>query len=147
MKFCENCLVCFCILGLIVFILNGKCDLEELEEKIQKLEKIFKSNVEIVMDLVVLDRYIFQLCEIVVDCGLFIDRSGFYERLLMELEEVFNFINDCNIFVYLKERDFILILKQILLDCCVVLVVLGFWCVDKVVGMMVRELQKYIKYE
>lgn len=44
-------------MGLTASILNGKCDPEELEEKIQKLEKILKSNAETATDLVVLDRY------------------------------------------------------------------------------------------
>lgn len=65
----------------------------------------------------------------------------------MELEEALNFINDCNIAVHSKERDSTLISKQILSDCRAVLVVLGPWCADKVAGMMVRELQKYIKHE
>ncbi|XP_063452177.1 endoribonuclease Dicer isoform X2 [Pan paniscus] len=147
MKLCENCPSCPRILGLTASILNGKCDPEELEEKIQKLEKILKSNAETATDLVVLDRYTSQPCEIVVDCGPFTDRSGLYERLLMELEEALNFINDCNISVHSKERDSTLISKQILSDCRAVLVVLGPWCADKVAGMMVRELQKYIKHE
>ncbi|XP_003787065.1 endoribonuclease Dicer [Otolemur garnettii] len=142
MKLCENCPSCPRILGLTASILNGKCDPEELEEKIQKLEKILKSNAETATDLVVLDRYTSQPCEIVVDCGPFTDRSGLYEKLLMELEEALNFINDCNISVHST-----LISKQILSDCRAVLVVLGPWCADKVAGMMVRELQKYIKHE
>lgn len=48
-----------------------------------------------------------------VDCGPFTDRSGLYERLLMELEEAINFINDCNISVHSKERDSTLISKQV----------------------------------
>ncbi|XP_036887568.1 endoribonuclease Dicer isoform X2 [Sturnira hondurensis] len=147
MKLCESCPSCPRILGLTASILNGKCDPEELEEKIQKLEKILKSNAETATDLVVLDRYTSQPYEIVVDCGPFMDRSGLYERLLMELEEALNFINDCNISVHSKERDSTLISKQILSDCRAVLVVLGPWCADKVAGMMVRELQKYIKHE
>ncbi|XP_035869582.1 endoribonuclease Dicer isoform X3 [Phyllostomus discolor] len=147
MKLCESCPSCPRILGLTASILNGKCDPEELEEKIQKLEKILKSNAETATDLVVLDRYTSQPYEIVVDCGPFVDRSGLYERLLMELEEALNFINDCNISVHSKERDSTLISKQILSDCRAVLVVLGPWCADKVAGMMVRELQKYIKHE
>lgn len=147
MKLCESCPSCPRILGLTASILNGKCDPEELEEKIQKLEKILKSNAETATDLVVLDRYTSQPCEIVVDCGPFTDRSGLYEILLMELEEALNFINDCNISVHSKERDSTLISKQILSDCRAVLVVLGPWCADKVAGMMVRELQKYIKHE
>uniref|UniRef100_A0A8C0N078 Endoribonuclease Dicer n=2 Tax=Canis lupus familiaris TaxID=9615 RepID=A0A8C0N078_CANLF len=147
MKLCENCPSCPRILGLTASILNGKCDPEELEEKIQKLEKILKSNAETATDLVVLDRYTSQPCEIVVDCGPFTDRSGLYGRLLVELEEALNFINDCNISVHSKERDSTLISKQILSDCRAVLVVLGPWCADKVAGMMVRELQKYIKHE
>ncbi|EPY81605.1 hypothetical protein CB1_000726074 [Camelus ferus] len=93
-----------------VFLVNS----EELEEKIQKLEKILKSNAETATDLVVLDRYTSQPCEIVVDCGPFTDRSGLYERLLMELEEALNFINDCNISVHSKERDSTLISKQVI---------------------------------
>ncbi|XP_045863620.1 endoribonuclease Dicer [Meles meles] len=147
MKLCEHCPSCPRILGLTASILNGKCDPEELEEKIQKLEKILKSNAETATDLVVLDRYTSQPCEIVVDCGPFTDRSGLYGRLLVELEEALNFINDCNISVHSKERDSTLISKQILSDCRAVLVVLGPWCADKVAGMMVRELQKYIKHE
>lgn len=45
------------ILGLTASILNGKCDPSELEQKIQNLEKILKSNAETATDLVVLDRY------------------------------------------------------------------------------------------
>lgn len=48
-----------------------------------------------------------------VDCGPFTDRSGLYERLLMELEEALNFINDCNVSVHSKERDSTLISKQV----------------------------------
>lgn len=147
MKLCESCPSCPRILGLTASILNGKCDPEELEEKIQKLEKILKSNAETATDLVVLDRYTSQPYEIVVDCGPFVDRSGLYERLLMELEEALNFVNDCNISAHSKERDSTLISKQILADCRAVLVVLGPWCADKVAGMMVRELQKHIKHE
>ncbi|EPQ10732.1 Endoribonuclease Dicer [Myotis brandtii] len=147
MKLCESCPSCPRILGLTASILNGKCDPEELEEKIQKLEKILKSNAETATDLVVLDRYTSQPYEIVVDCGPFMDRSGLYERLLMELEEALNFVNDCNISAHSKERDSTLISKQILADCRAVLVVLGPWCADKVAGMMVRELQKHIKHE
>ncbi|XP_032627944.1 endoribonuclease Dicer isoform X1 [Chelonoidis abingdonii] len=147
MKICENCPSCPRILGLTASILNGKCDPAELEEKIQKLEKILKSNAETATDLVVLDRYTSQPCEIVVDCGPYTDKSGLYERLLKELDEALNFLNDCNISVHSKERDSTLISKQILSDCRAVLVVLGPWCADKVAGMMVRELQKYIKHE
>ncbi|XP_036608144.1 endoribonuclease Dicer [Trichosurus vulpecula] len=147
MKICEDCPSCPRILGLTASILNGKCDPAELEEKIQKLEKILKSNAETATDLVVLDRYTSQPCEIVVDCGPYTDTSGLYERLLKELDEALNFLNDCNISVHSKEKDSILISKQILSDCRAVLVVLGPWCTDKVAGMMVRELQKYIKHE
>ncbi|TFK16018.1 protein FAM181A [Platysternon megacephalum] len=146
-EICENCPSCPRILGLTASILNGKCDPAELEEKIQKLEKILKSNAETATDLVVLDRYTSQPCEIVVDCGPYTDKSGLYERLLKELDEALNFLNDCNISVHSKERDSTLISKQILSDCRAVLVVLGPWCADKVAGMMVRELQKYIKHE
>ncbi|KAK1339508.1 hypothetical protein QTO34_020191 [Cnephaeus nilssonii] len=156
MKLCESCPSCPRILGLTASILNGKCDPEELEEKIQKLEKILKSNAETATDLVVLDRYTSQPYEIVVDCGPFVDRSGLYERLLMELEEALNFVNDCNISAHSKERDSTLISKQILADCRAVLVVLGPWCADKVAGMMfvtpkviklLEILRKYKPYE
>jgi len=36
---------------------------------------------------------------------------------------------------------------QVLGDCRAVLQVLGPWCADKAAGIMVRELQKYIKHE
>uniref|UniRef100_A0A8B9EDI0 ribonuclease III n=1 Tax=Anser cygnoides TaxID=8845 RepID=A0A8B9EDI0_ANSCY len=147
MKICENYPSCPRILGLTASILNGKCDPAELEEKIQKLEKILKSNAETATDLVVLDRYTSQPCEIVVDCGPYTDKSGLYGRLLKELDEALHFLNDCNVSVHSKERDSTLISKQILSDCRAVLVVLGPWCADKVAGMMVRELQKYIKHE
>ncbi|NXW13932.1 DICER Endoribonuclease, partial [Circaetus pectoralis] len=147
MKICEDYPSCPRILGLTASILNGKCDPAELEEKIQKLEKILKSNAETATDLVVLDRYTSQPCEIVVDCGPYTDKSGLYGRLLKELDEALTFLNDCNISVHSKERDSTLISKQILSDCRAVLVVLGPWCADKVAGMMVRELQKYIKHE
>lgn len=147
MKICEDYPSCPRILGLTASILNGKCDPAELEEKIQKLEKILKSNAETATDLVVLDRYTSQPCEIVVDCGPYTDKSGLYGRLLKELDEALAFLNDCNISVHSKERDSTLISKQILSDCRAVLVVLGPWCADKVAGMMVRELQKYIKHE
>ncbi|KFP33679.1 Endoribonuclease Dicer, partial [Colius striatus] len=147
MKICEDYPSCPRILGLTASILNGKCDPAELEEKIQKLEKILKSNAETATDLVVLDRYTSQPCEIVVDCGPYTDKSGLYGRLLKELDEALSFLNDCNISVHSKERDSTLISKQILTDCRAVLVVLGPWCADKVAGMMVRELQKYIKHE
>ncbi|XP_062824506.1 endoribonuclease Dicer [Anolis carolinensis] len=147
MKLCESCPSCPRILGLTASILNGKCDPSELEEKIQKLEKILKSSAETATDLVVLDRYTSQPCEIVVDCGPYTDKSGLYERLLTELDDALSFLNDCNISVHCRERDSTLISKQILSDCRAVLLVLGPWCADKVAGMMVRELQKYIKHE
>lgn len=56
MKLCDSCPSCPRILGLTASILNGKCDPDELEEKIQKLEKILKSGAETATDLVVLDR-------------------------------------------------------------------------------------------
>lgn len=37
--------------------------------------------------------------------------------------------------------------SQVLGDCLAVLQVLGPWCADKAAGIMVRELQKYIKHE
>uniref|UniRef100_A0A8C6Z5R3 ribonuclease III n=1 Tax=Nothoprocta perdicaria TaxID=30464 RepID=A0A8C6Z5R3_NOTPE len=113
MKICEDCPSCPRILGLTASILNGKCDPAELEEKIQKLEKILKSNAETATDLVVLDRYTSQPCEIVVDCGPYTDKSGLYGGLLKELDEALTFLNDCNISVHSKERDSTLISKLI----------------------------------
>uniref|UniRef100_A0A8D0ENA9 ribonuclease III n=1 Tax=Strix occidentalis caurina TaxID=311401 RepID=A0A8D0ENA9_STROC len=113
MKICEEYPSCPRILGLTASILNGKCDPTELEEKIQKLEKILKSNAETATDLVVLDRYTSQPCEIVVDCGPYTDKSGLYGRLLKELDEALAFLNDCNISVHSKERDSTLISKLI----------------------------------
>ncbi|XP_053553479.1 endoribonuclease Dicer isoform X2 [Bombina bombina] len=147
MKICESSQTCPRILGLTASILNGKCDPFDLEEKIQKLERILKSNAETATDLVVLDRYASQPCEIVLDCGSFIDKSGLYQRLLSEVDDALHFLDDCNISSLSRERDSILISKQILSDCRAVLLVLGPWCADKVAGMMVRELQKYIKHE
>ncbi|MEE6494432.1 hypothetical protein FKM82_017138 [Ascaphus truei] len=147
MKICESCQTCPRILGLTASILNGKCDPSDLEEKIQKLEKILRSNAETATDLVVLDRYASQPCEMVLDCGPYVEKSGLYERLVHELDEALHFLGDCNISTHPRERDSTLISKQILSDCRAVLVVLGPWCADKVAGMMVRELQKYIKHE
>lgn len=58
-------------------------------------------------------RYTSQPCEIVVDCGPYIDKSGLYGRLLKELDEALAFLNDCNISVHSKERDSTLISKQV----------------------------------
>uniref|UniRef100_A0A4W3IRF0 ribonuclease III n=1 Tax=Callorhinchus milii TaxID=7868 RepID=A0A4W3IRF0_CALMI len=136
------------ILGLTASILNGKCDPSELEEKILKLEKILRSSAETATDLVVLDKYSSQPHEVVLDCGPYVDKSGLYEKLLMELDEALNFINDVNnIPAHCDDRGPTLIPKQVLVDCRAVLTVLGPWCADKVAGMMVRELQKYIKHE
>lgn len=52
----EGCSCSPRILGLTASILNGKCDPSELEQKIQNLELILKSNAETATDLVVLDR-------------------------------------------------------------------------------------------
>lgn len=48
-----------------------------------------------------------------MDCGPFVDRSGLYERLLMELQEALDFVNDCNMSAHSKERDSTLISKQV----------------------------------
>ncbi|XP_068616111.1 endoribonuclease Dicer-like, partial [Brachionichthys hirsutus] len=55
MKLFEGCSCTPRILGLTASILNGKCDPSELEQKIQNLERILKSNAETATDLVVLD--------------------------------------------------------------------------------------------
>uniref|UniRef100_A0A8C4XHL7 ribonuclease III n=1 Tax=Erpetoichthys calabaricus TaxID=27687 RepID=A0A8C4XHL7_ERPCA len=147
MKICENYPSSPRILGLTASILNGKCDPSELEEKIQNLEKILKSNAETATDLVVLDRYSSQPREVVLDCGPYMDKSGLCERLLNELDEALNFLNDCNLSILHEDKDPTFISKQVLNDCRSVLTVLGPWCADKVAGIMVRELQKYIKHE
>ncbi|KAL6477362.1 hypothetical protein MHYP_G00131970 [Metynnis hypsauchen] len=147
MKKCEDCWSCPRILGLTASILNGKCDPSDLEEKIQNLEKILKSNAETATDLVVLDRYASQPREVVLDCGPYQDKSGLSERLLSELNEALHFLNDCNLSAHREDRDPTYISKQVLTDCRAVLMVLGPWCADKAAGIMVRELQKYIKHE
>uniref|UniRef100_A0A3P9AQ36 ribonuclease III n=1 Tax=Esox lucius TaxID=8010 RepID=A0A3P9AQ36_ESOLU len=147
MKLCEGCPGSPRILGLTASILNGKCDPSELEQKIQNLERILRSNAETATDLVVLDRYASQPREVVLDCGPYLDKSGLAEHLLSELDEALHFLNDCNISVPREDRDPTFITKQVLADCRAVLLVLGPWCADKVAGIMVRELQKYIKHE
>ncbi|XP_077095373.1 endoribonuclease Dicer [Siphateles boraxobius] len=147
MKICEGCPGCPRILGLTASILNGKCDPCDLEEKIQNLEKILQSNAETATDLVVLDRYASQPREVVLDCGLYQDQSGLSKRLLSELDEALHFLNDCNLPTHREDRDPTFISKQVLNDCRAVLTVLGPWCADKAAGIMVRELQKYIKHE
>ncbi|XP_034432990.1 endoribonuclease Dicer isoform X1 [Hippoglossus hippoglossus] len=147
MKLFEGCSCSPRILGLTASLLNGKCDPSELEQKIQNLETILKSNAETATDLVVLDRYSSQPREVVLDCGPYLDKSGLSSHLLMELDEALHFLNDCNISVDREDRNPTLISKQILSDCRAVLQVLGPWCADKAAGIMVRELQKYIKHE
>uniref|UniRef100_A0A3Q3MJ08 ribonuclease III n=1 Tax=Mastacembelus armatus TaxID=205130 RepID=A0A3Q3MJ08_9TELE len=147
MKLFEDCPCSPRILGLTASILNGKCDPSELEQKIQNLEKILKSNAETATDLVVLDRYASQPREVVLDCGPYVDKIGLSCRLQAELDEALHFLNDCNIAVAREDRDPTFISKQVLSDCQAVLQVLGPWCADKAAGIMVRELQKYIKHE
>ncbi|XP_014195969.1 endoribonuclease Dicer isoform X2 [Haplochromis burtoni] len=147
MKLFEGCSCTPRILGLTASILNGKCDPSELEQKIQNLERILKSNAETATDLVVLDRYASQPREVVLDCGSYVDKSGLSSRLQAELNEALHFLNDCNISVVKEDRDPTFISKQVLNDCRAVLQVLGPWCADKAAGIMVRELQKYIKHE
>ncbi|XP_030637551.1 endoribonuclease Dicer isoform X1 [Chanos chanos] len=147
MKICEGFPSCPRILGLTASILNGKCDPCDLEEKIQNLERILKSNAETATDLVVLDRYASQPREVVLDCGAYQDKSGLSQRLLSELDEALHFLNDCNVSAHREDKDPTFISKQVLSDCRAVLTVLGPWCADKAAGIMVRELQKYIKHE
>uniref|UniRef100_A0A8C2Z586 ribonuclease III n=1 Tax=Cyclopterus lumpus TaxID=8103 RepID=A0A8C2Z586_CYCLU len=147
MKLFEGCPGSPRILGLTASILNGKCDPSELEHKIQNLESILKSNAETATDLVVLDRYAAQPREVVLDCGPFMDKSGLSSCLQAELNEALHFLSDCNICVTREDRDPTFISKQVLGDCRAVLEVLGPWCADKAAGIMVRELQKYIKHE
>uniref|UniRef100_A0A671XE75 ribonuclease III n=1 Tax=Sparus aurata TaxID=8175 RepID=A0A671XE75_SPAAU len=147
MKLFEGCSGSPRVLGLTASILNGKCDPSELEQKIQNLERILRSNAETATDLVVLDRYASQPREVVLDCGPYSDKSGLSTRLQVELEEALHFLNDCNISVAREDRDPTFISKQVLTDCWAVLQVLGPWCADKAAGIMVRELQKYIKHE
>ncbi|XP_053289785.1 endoribonuclease Dicer isoform X4 [Pleuronectes platessa] len=147
MKLFEGCSCSPRILGLTASLLNGKCDPSDLEQKIQNLESILKSNAETATDLVVLDRYSSQPREVVLDCGPYLDKSGLSSHLLVELDEALYFLNDCNMSVDREDRNPTLISKQILSDCRAVLQVLGPWCADKAAGIMVRELQKYIKHE
>ncbi|XP_028846066.1 endoribonuclease Dicer [Denticeps clupeoides] len=147
MRLCEDFLCCPRILGLTASILNGKCDPGDLEEKIQNLEWILKSNAETATDLVVLDRYASQPREVVLDCGPYEDKSGLSVQLLTELDEALRFLDDCNIPAQREDREPTFIAKQVLNDCRAVLAVLGPWCADKAAGIMVRELQKYIKHE
>ncbi|XP_027015698.2 endoribonuclease Dicer [Tachysurus fulvidraco] len=147
MKKCEDSPGCPRILGLTASILNGKCDPSDLEEKIQNLEKILRCNAETATDLVVLDRYATQPREVVLDCGPYLDNSGLSERLLNELDDALHFLNDYNLTAHREDRDPTYISKQVLSDCRAVLIVLGPWCADKAAGIMVRELQKYIKHE
>lgn len=147
MKKCEDSPSCPRILGLTASILNGRCDPSDLEEKIQNLERILKSSAETATDLVVLDRYATQPREVVLDCGPYQDPSGLSRRLLTELDEALHFLNDYNFSLHREDRDPTYISKQVLSDCRAVLTVLGPWCADKAAGIMVRELQKYIKHE
>ncbi|XP_037342492.2 endoribonuclease Dicer [Pungitius pungitius] len=147
MKLFEGCSGGPRILGLTASILNGKCDPSELEHKIQNLERILKSNAETATDLVVLDRYASQPREVVLDCGPYTDKSGLSSCLQAELDDALYFLSDCNICVSREDRDPTFISKQVLGDCRAVLQVLGPWCADKAAGIMVRELQKYIKHE
>ncbi|CAM9318950.1 unnamed protein product [Lampetra planeri] len=147
MKLFEDCSYGPRVLGLTASILNGKCDPSELEQKILNLERILKSNAETATDLVVLDRYASQPREVVLDCGRYVDKSGLSSCLQEELDEALHFLNDCNICVTREDRDPTFISKQVLSDCRAVLQVLGPWCADKAAGIMVRELQKYIKHE
>ncbi|XP_034050915.1 endoribonuclease Dicer [Thalassophryne amazonica] len=147
MKLFEGCLSAPQVLGLTASILNGKCDPSELEQKIHNLEQILKSNAETATDLVVLDRYASQPREVVLDCGRLADQSGLTSCLQAELDEALHFLRDCNLSAAREERDPTYISKQVLSDCLAVLQVLGPWCADKAAGIMVRELQKYIKHE
>uniref|UniRef100_A0A8C4GYC6 ribonuclease III n=1 Tax=Dicentrarchus labrax TaxID=13489 RepID=A0A8C4GYC6_DICLA len=113
--YCEIMKGCLCsprILGLTASILNGKCDPSELEQKIQNLERILKSNAETATDLVVLDRYASQPREVVLDCGPYMDKSGLSSRLQAELDEALHFLHDCNISVAREDRDPTFISKQ-----------------------------------
>ncbi|XP_077586658.1 endoribonuclease Dicer isoform X3 [Stigmatopora nigra] len=135
------------ILGLTASILNGNCDPTDLEQKIQTLEQVLKSNAETATDLVVLDRYASQPREVVLDCGPYLDNRGLAARLKVELDEALNFLNDCNMSIATEDIGPTVISRQVLSDCRAVLQVLGPWCADKAAGIMVRELQKYIKHE
>uniref|UniRef100_A0A671XE87 ribonuclease III n=1 Tax=Sparus aurata TaxID=8175 RepID=A0A671XE87_SPAAU len=113
MKLFEGCSGSPRVLGLTASILNGKCDPSELEQKIQNLERILRSNAETATDLVVLDRYASQPREVVLDCGPYSDKSGLSTRLQVELEEALHFLNDCNISVAREDRDPTFISKQV----------------------------------
>ncbi|XP_077415701.1 endoribonuclease Dicer isoform X2 [Vanacampus margaritifer] len=147
MKLFEGSLCNPRILGLTASILNGKCNPSDLEQKIQNLEQVLKSNAETATDLVVLDRYASQPREVVLDCGPYLDQSGLSSRLKSELDGALDFLNDCNISVAREDRGPTIVSRQVLGDCRAVLQALGPWCADKAAGIMVRELQKYIKHE
>lgn len=78
----EECTCGPRILGLTASILNGKCDPSELEQKIQNLERILKSNAETATDLVVLDRWELHSLNSFAewDCALSELRFSFTER-------------------------------------------------------------------
>ncbi|XP_051941606.1 endoribonuclease Dicer isoform X1 [Hippocampus zosterae] len=147
MKLFDGSLCSPRILGLTASILNGKCNPSDLEQKIQNLEQVLKSSAETATDLVVLDRYASQPREVVLDCGPYLDKSGLSSRLQVELDEALDFLNDCTISVAREDRGPTVVPRQVLSDCRAVLQVLGPWCADKAAGIMVRELQKYIKHE
>uniref|UniRef100_A0AAQ5YPE5 ribonuclease III n=1 Tax=Amphiprion ocellaris TaxID=80972 RepID=A0AAQ5YPE5_AMPOC len=105
MKLFEECSCSPRVLGLTASILNGKCDPSELEQKIQNLERILKSNAETATDLVVLDRYASQPREVVLDCGPYVDKSGLSSCLQAELDDALHFLNDCNIPAAREDRD------------------------------------------
>lgn len=64
---------------------------------------------------VFMSRYASQPREVVLDCGLYQDQSGLSERLLNELDEALNFLNDCNLSAHREDRDPTFISKQVLL--------------------------------
>ncbi|NWS37797.1 DICER Endoribonuclease, partial [Probosciger aterrimus] len=146
MKICEDYPSCPRILGLTASILNGKCDPAELEEKIQKLEKILKSNAETATDLVVLDSLplTFYVFAPVLSCEMAESRRHGVLTCHIGGPGSFCFpLRLCG----LELPPEVQLCRYILSDCRAVLVVLGPWCADKVAGMMVRELQKFIKHE
>lgn len=58
-------------------------------------------------------RYASQPREVVLDCGPYEDKSGLSERLLEELGDALDFLNDCNLSAQREDRDPTFISKQV----------------------------------
>lgn len=63
---------------------------------------------------VFISRYASQPREVVLDCGVYTDKSGLSSQLQLELDEALHFLNDCNISVTREDRDPTFISKQVM---------------------------------